>query len=229
MRYLSISIVLLATAFSIACSKSTPTPTNPSVTSAPVVTTPSVAVAAAPASPAAVTATQPLKAKTDACALLSSNDLKSIQGEPIKETKLTARADGGFAISQCFYTLPTFTNSISLAVTERSDESGARDPREFWKETFHEDAEDGEREREKERERERASAGAREEEEEEGVPPQRVKGVGDEAYWMTSRVGGALYVLKGNSYVRLSIGGTSNEAARIKKLKALAQKIIVRI
>ena len=44
-----------------------------------------------------------------------------------------------------------------------------------------------------------------------------------------SRVGGALYVLKGNSYVRISIGGAVAQEAKIKKTKALAAKAIARL
>lgn len=163
---------------------------------------------------------QPAKAKTDACALLSNKEVQKIQGESIKETKLTARSDGGFSISQCFFTLPTFTNSISLAVTQRSDDQSARDPRMFWRDIFH-------RSEEKEREKEREKGYKKEEEEE--VKPEKVSGVGEEAFWMGSRVGGALYVLKGNSYVRVSVGGAADQATRIKKSKTLAQKAIARL
>jgi hypothetical protein len=147
-----------------------------------------------------------------------------VQGEPVKETKLTARSDGGFSISQCFFTLPTFTNSISLAVTQEAEAKAARDPRAFWRETFHEG---GESKRERERERERESKDEGEEEEE--VEAERIRGLGDEAFWMGSRVGGALYVLKGNSYLRLSIGGTGDQASRVKRLKTLAQKALARM
>lgn len=47
-------------------------------------------------------------------------------------------------------------------------------------------------------------------EEEMAAPPEMVFGVRDEAFWMGSRVGGALYVLKGSSYVRLSLEGTAD-------------------
>jgi hypothetical protein len=43
---------------------------------------------------------------------------------------------------------------------------------------------------------------------------------GDETFWMGNRVGGALYVLKGNSYVRVSIGGPADQASKIKGSKA---------
>jgi hypothetical protein len=175
-----------------------------------------------PNAPPGATAEKP---KTDACALLTTEEVKAVQGEPIKETKLSARSDGGFSISQCFFTLPTFTNSISLAVTQQADGQGARDPKEFWRETFHRDAAEVRREREREREREKEREG----EEEEEVEPERIRGVGDEAFWMGSRVGGALYVLKGNSYLRISIGGAADQESKIKRSKALALKAVSRL
>jgi hypothetical protein len=48
-------------------------------------------------------------------------------------------------------------------------------------------------------------------------------------YWTGSRVGEALYVLKGNSYVRISIGGSSDPATKIKRSKAPAEKAIARL
>lgn len=160
------------------------------------------------------------KPKVDACAMLTSKDIEPIQGEAIKETKLSGSSAGGFNVSQCFFTLPTFTNSVSLAVTQRGDGPGARDPRQFWKETFHR-----EKEREKGRERERE----REEEEEEESPPQKVTGIGEEAFWTASRAAGALYVLKGNNYVRVSVGGAGDQQSKLRKSKALARKVLERL
>src|SRR2546423_162018 len=66
-------------------------------------------------------------------------------------------------------------------------------------------------------------------EEEEGAPPEPVSGIGDEAFWTGGRVGGALYVLKGNAFIRISVGGPGDEAAKIEKLKALARKALPRL
>jgi hypothetical protein len=159
-----------------------------------------------------------VKPKIDACAMLTSKEIQSIQGEAVKETKLSGRSVGGLNISQCFFTLPTFTNSISLAVTHKGDGAGARDPKEFWKDTF----------REKEREKGQGRRKDREEEEE-SAPPQKIAGIGDEAFWTASRAAGALYVLRGNSYVRVSVGGPEDQQSKITKSKALARKVIERL
>jgi len=164
-----------------------------------------------------------VKTKTDACALLTKADIEAVQKEAVRETKLSGSSQGGFVVSQCFFTLPTFNNSISLQITQRGDGSANRDPREFWRETFHPESKS-----EKEREREGKERG-REEEEEEGAPPQKISGVGDEAFWVGSRIGGALYVLKGNSYLRVSIGGGGPQSDKIQRLKSLAQKVTERL
>jgi hypothetical protein len=164
-----------------------------------------------------------VKPKADACAMLTNADIEAIQKEAVRETKLSGSSQGGFAVSQCFFTLPTFNNSISLQITQRGDGSASRDPKEFWRETFHPESKS-----EKEREREKKERG-REEEEEEGAPPQEISGVGDEAFWVGSRIGGALYVLKGNSYLRVSIGGGAPQSDKIQRLKSLALKVTERL
>ena len=167
--------------------------------------------------------------KIDACALLTSKDLQAVQGEALKETKPSTRADGGFMISQCLFTPPTFSNSISVLVAQKGESAGARDPKEFWKETFHRaDQEGKEKEKEKEKGPDRTKTQGGSEEEEHALPD-KIEGVGDEAFWTGNRVGGALYALKGNIYIRVSVGGPGDQAAKIRKAKALAQIILKRL
>ena len=161
------------------------------------------------------------KPKLNACAMLTSQEVESIQGEAVRETKLNEGSADGLNVSQCFFTLPTFAKSISLAVTQRADGPGARDPRQFWTDTFHRDKE---AQRDRDREREQG-----ENEGEESRPPQKISGIGDEAFWMTSPAAGILYVLKGSSFVRLSIGGREDQETKIRKSKALAGKVIDRL
>ena len=174
----------------------------------------------------------------DACALLTSDEIKAVQGEATKDVKSSQREDGSFAIAQCFYTTPSFTKSISLELTQ-AKVGGKESPREFWAEHFtRATKEAGERERERERERKQGKdkdkdmdkdRARSEEEEEEGPPPARVTGVGEEAYWVNSRVSGALYVLKGDRFLRISLGGADNDATRQKKARTLAQKALARL
>jgi hypothetical protein len=191
----------------------------------PVGSTPATAERPNPVSssaPATTSNASETKAKTDACALLTTAEIESVQSEVVKETKLSGSSQRGFSVSQCFFTLPTFTKSISLQVTQRGDGAGGRDPSEFWRETFH-------RDRESEKEREAKKKAREEEEEGESAPPLKVTGVGDEAYWVGSRVGGALYVLKGNSYIRVAIGGAGSQNNQIQRSKALAHKVTARL
>jgi len=175
---------------------------------------PALAASAAVPSPQQGTTAPQLKPKLDACAMLTSQEIQSIQGESLKDTKLSESSANGLHVSQCFFTLPTFTNSISLAITQSAAGAGARDPREFWKETFHSGKEPEEREKE---------------EGEESKPPQQISGIGDEAFWTASRAAGVLYVPKGSSYIRISIGGHGDQQAEIRKSKALAQKVLDRL
>jgi hypothetical protein len=224
MRFDLLTLLLSSTLAIAGCSKTAPQP-SASGPQAAMETASSPTTSATPVSDPTPDAATAAKPRVDACALLSSKEVESVQGEAIKETKLSGQSAGGYSMSQCFFTLPTFTNSISLLVAQKGEGAGAKDPKEFWRDTFHENKA-GEREKERERERDKKKA---EQEEEEGTPPQKVTGIGDEAYWTGSRVGGALYVLKGNSYIRLSIGGAANQATRIKKSKALAEKAISRL
>lgn len=155
------------------------------------------------------------KPRVDACALINGPEIESVQGESVKETKLSGHSAGGFSVSQCFFTLPTFTNSISLMVALKGEGTDARDPKDFWRSTFHD-------------KKERAGERKKGEEKEESAPPQRVSGISDEAFWIGNQVSGALYVLKGNTYVRISIGGPSKEASKGRS-KTLAQKAIARL
>ena len=154
------------------------------------------------------------KGKIDACALLTSKEIESVQSEPLKETKSSGQSGAGLATSQCYFALATAANSISLTVMQKGDGSDARDPKQFWKETFHSD---------KDKEKGRAGEG------EKANAQEKIEGLGDEAFWLGNRVGGALYVLKGSNVVRISVGGAGDQAAKIDKSKKLAQVVLKRI
>src|SRR5437660_5995351 len=81
-------------------------------------------------------ASSTVKAKVDPCKLLTSDDLKQVQGEAPKEAQRSDRDQGGFIVAQCYYSLPTTSNSVVLNVTTASEGSGARDPKTFWNDTF---------------------------------------------------------------------------------------------
>jgi hypothetical protein len=178
---------------------------------------------AAPASNANASSSN--KGTIDACKLLTGEEIQTIQRDMLKDIKLTARSSGTLIISQCFYATSQFVNSVSLTVTQQSSNTGAENIRELWKQRFRSAASD-----DKERERERDNkAKALEEEEEEGPPPERVKGVGEEAYSVGNAKSGALYVLTGNKILRISVGGSHSQPERVQKMKSLAQYAINRL
>jgi hypothetical protein len=140
-----------------------------------------------------------------ACALLTTAEISAVQGEKPVRSKASTSDSEGLSVERCFFELPTFHRSISLEVTR-----GAR-VRELWKRSFHEE---GERERE---------------EEEEQSPPQRVRGLGEEAFWVGDPRLGGLYVLREDSMLRLAVGGAEGMADKLRKLKPLARKALSRL
>ena len=193
-------------------------------------TTKSVVTPTPVATPAAV------KSKIDVCNLLTSDDLKELQGEPYKEAQRSDRLDGEFIVAQCYYALPTTVNSVVVSVTSAKDDTTARSVKAFWEQTFskYDDKEregkvDRDQEKRREPEKDKARAPREREaegEEKEASPPERVKDLGDEAFWVGSPIGGALYVLKSDLMFRLSVGGGGDQKAKLNKSKTLAQKIL---
>ena len=164
------------------------------------------------------------QAQTDVCGLITSQEIEAIQGSPIKETKSSARSDVAFRVSQCFYTATEFSKSVSLAVMQRDPgRPTTTSPKDFWKERFGRYS--GE-EREHDKDEEETE---RKEEKEESVPPKKIDGIGEEAFWARNRFGGVLYVLKGDAFISISLGGADDEQTKIKKSKALAQKALQRL
>ena len=161
--------------------------------------------------------------KIDPCGLISAEEVQAIQGSPIKDIKPSEQSDGSFRIAQCFYNAETFNKSVSLAVTQSDPASAkARNPKDFWKETF--GRYEGEVKEEKGDQEKRESL--REQDEEKGRPPKKLEGIGDAAYWTANRMGGALYVLKDDVFIRISVGGPESEDAEINRCKALAEKAL---
>jgi hypothetical protein len=166
--------------------------------------------------------------KLDACALLTKEEIEAIEGSPITDVKSSENSDGEFRVSQCFYTAKEYSRSVSLAVTQtNSKRPGNRTPKDFWKETFGRSSGD-ESAREKEK-KESPEPGREKGEQEKSTPPKRIDGLGDEAYWTGNRMGGALYVLKKDSFIRVAVGNPDSLEMMINKTKALAEKALSRL
>jgi hypothetical protein len=155
--------------------------------------------------------------KLDACALITKDEIATIQGSPVMEAKSSVQVGNSFRSAQCFYTAKEFSRSVVLTVTQRDWEHPiTQTPNDFWNETFHSEG-NGEKEQSEREEGEKAT------------PPRKVDGVGDEAYWTGARFGGALYVLKKDVFLRISVGGSDTEQGKIDKSKALALKALNRL
>ncbi len=152
----------------------------------------------------------PAASPTDACSLLTSEEIQAIQGEPLQDAKLSRPGDGALAISQCFFGLPSFAKSISLQVVGKG--SGSRGAREDWREIFSPgNGVEGETE-----------AG------EAKKAPQRIPDLGEEAYWSTGPFT-VLHVLEGERYLRISVGGADDEKTKLEKSKSIARLVLPRL
>src|SRR5437016_797730 len=128
------------------------------------------------------------QAQIDVCGLLTKAEIEAIEGSPIKETKSSALSDAAFRVSQCFYTATEFSKSVSLAVMQRDPgRPTTTSPRDFWKERFG-------RYSGQEKKRDQDQEEIERREEKESIPPKKMNGIGDEAFWASNRFGGVLYV-----------------------------------
>jgi hypothetical protein len=179
------------------------------------------------------------------CRMLSAADIRESQGEEPTDAQGSEHFAEGVAGSQCFYRLPTFARSVGLEVVRAAPGSPAGAVKDFWRKRFgakalrerereEERREEAERKHERELERERKSGQVREgghrDEKEEGEEdegmPRRVAGVGDEAFWTGGEKNAALYVLKNDAVVRVSVGVPGEPDEKIKKASELARKVL---
>jgi hypothetical protein len=147
-----------------------------------------------------------LAAAADACTFLTADEIQAVQRERPQISKPSSQPGGELVVRQCFYQLPSFEKSVSLEVT-----TGPA-ARAYWRKAFHETRE--------------------EEQDEEGEAkeqPERVRGLGEEAFWTGSLKLGGLYVLQKGAILRLSIGGADAKGAKLKKLRALARSALKRL
>ena len=141
-----------------------------------------------------------------ACALLTSAEISAVQGEAPVRAKPSASDSPGLSVERCFFELPSFAKSISLEITRGGG------VRALWQRSFHGDA-----------------AAGREEEAKDAPPPQRVRGLGEEAFWVGNPRLGGLYVLRTNAMLRLAVGGADTVAGKLRKLRRLARKALPRM
>jgi hypothetical protein len=153
--------------------------------------------------------------------LVTNAEIEAVQGEAVTGTTASSGTLSGFPSAQCVFMTTTPVNSVSVVITQTGMSSG-RSVRNFWKKTFH-------REEGSEKEDEDTRNEKEEEEGEKKSPPQPVADLGDDAFWMGTQVSTALYVLKGDSYIRISVGGAGDQAAKLEKSRQLAGSILKRL
>ena len=144
----------------------------------------------------------------DICGVIPSSAIESAQGAAVVTTKSSQRETGGMTIAQCYYVLASQASSVSLEVTLPGSDAATRShPKQFWRAHFGRDRDIGEHEAE---EHERSES-------------PEIRGLGSEALFEGNGPVGALYVLDGDRFLRISIGGSTDPAARVEKSKALAR------
>ena len=159
----------------------------------------------------------------NACQMLTPRDIARVQGETLKSVKLTESNENGLRVSQCFYALPSFTSSISVDVMRGKTAA-------FWSSHFANAREANDDDKDRDRTVAMKTAPpSRETEEEHENSAHKVRGIGDAAVWSGNRVAGALYVLKGDTIVRISVGGGGTQEQKIERSKKLAARALSKL
>ena len=166
------------------------------------------------------------KGAVDACALLTPAEIEAIQGERVEETKPTVQPSGGLFATQCLFRTPTLSKSVSLSLNASDPlHPVALTARQLWQKQFH----SSEVESDEESAEGRSVKKLKPERERESRKPRPVRGLGEEAYWVASPVASALCVLKGEMFLRISVGSTGQESERMERSKALARTALERL
>lgn len=155
----------------------------------------------------------------DPCKLLSAAEIKRVQHTVLKETKPSVMStSGAMSMRQCFYRTESHVDSVSLLVAEsgKGQPTAARD---YWDSTLVKAA-DTETPPLASGEMTKAEA------KKQRHKPEPVAGVGDQAWWVGDRATGALYVLSGDRFFRISVGGkvADDKKARMMALAAIVLK-----
>lgn len=166
---------------------------------------------------AAEASTPPTHPTINAGTLLTDEDFQTIVGAPVKDRKLSERTDRGLAVSQCYFELPTAADSMVLSVWEGAGPNDGR-ARSVWKETF-------------ERDFDKEAEGEKGEEGEKKSKPEKIAGLGEEAFSLPQRFGGLVYVLKSPYFFRLSVGGgpADTKEKKLEVLRAASEAVLKRL
>ena len=147
----------------------------------------------------------------DPCQLLSDTEVRLVQGHALAQKIASEQPSASFRFTQCYYRTDDFTSSVSVAVgVPVTTDSTGSGPRQYWQAQF--------------KKQEKVVPGRKKKE-----PPKPIEGLGDEAFWVGDPMSGALYVLKGEVFLRVSAGGARDQAEKIKRAKLLAAHALKRL
>lgn len=191
-------------------------------------------LAGAPAFGETVGEKPPDPAAIDACALLTHEEVAGVQEDEVVEATPSRQVSAELEATRCYYRTADFARSVSLEVTRRDPSLGdGPGARERWRSLFAGAGDEEEPKGEPEGRSRRhhpsgeiaAPAGASDERSEAVA----VAGLGDEAYWVGTAVYGALYVLRGDAYLRLSLGGPGDLESKLERARRLAAAALPRL
>jgi hypothetical protein len=138
-----------------------------------------------------------------ACALLTAADIATVQGEkPASLRESSPQSDA----THCFIALPTAAKSVSIEVTRGPRVAQLAD-----------------------RLRQAAEVEGEEAGEHEAHAIETVPGMGDEAFWAEGVRLGGLYVRRGETLLRIVVGGDESKEAKLNKLRILVRKALSRL
>ena len=144
-----------------------------------------------------------------ACTLLDADDLRAVQDVTLREAKQADDRVKGMRYDQCVFAATDIVRSVSLTVIT-GEGDGAKT---FWAKTFH-----------PQRTEAALKAATRKKD-----LPRAVDGVGDDAFWTGDSRAGALYVKRGDTVLRISIGGVADEVERLRRSRILAETALRRL
>jgi len=157
--------------------------------------------------PVVCAAAQPLPLP-DPCKLLTVADVEQAQGNVYLDTAKSVKTSAGVTVSQCYFRLADESRSVTLELTRAESRHATH---ELWEKQFES--------KEKEKHEEAGN-------ETHGV---EVKGIGEDAIWTGNRVSGALYVLTGDTILRISLGGIGTQELKVERAKMLARRVLPKL
>jgi hypothetical protein len=145
-----------------------------------------------------------------ACPLLTADEIQAVQGSAVTARKGTEDSVGSLHVAQCVFTATEFARSVSVSVM-------TGDTRSYWEANF------------RKRPKDVPAEAADNPRAKKKTPPRPIGGTGDEAFWTGDDRAGSLYVLAQGRVLRVSVGGVTDEAERIRRSAILAGYALQRL